>query len=935
MRVTSLKAHISTFSFLALIWQLFTSPISVNGRIWSHSKGAAESVQERFLHAGDSVIRNLNGAGKHVYTIDTRRSETGRFIVQQNGIDVMITIQDSEGKMIKNIDRPSGSYGPESVTFIAPYDGRFTLEVRGFIADAPDGNYEIRFQSASAVVEADRIRDEAENLTSRAEELRASQSREKKLQALPLFQKALQMWQELGDKYEQSVVYYGLGFTQYLLSSHYEAARNYHRALRLAYDLDLDFSKAINHSALGSVQYALSEYDLAKFNYQKAIELYRELRIPRGLGVAYHGLGAAMMLSGEYSGAENALVESMEFRSKANDNSGKVLTGLTLTELALIRAKPAQAEAELVKVQQVIGSEQAAKNSQYLFFLGRTEGELKDFRSAVEHLRRAGAIFKIEGNRLRQSQSMYELSRVQFSMGAIRESLESVKEATSIIDELRRSTPNLRQRINLTATVAPFFGQHVRVLLKLHEMSPADGHDIEAFDISEQARSRGLLDKLERRALIKKELIDPAQLDQENNLRDRISNLLELIRISNARSSLMELQNAEQAFSEIEAGINDSMNSIESKSLSTLTLSEIRTLLPQDVVFLNYAFVADRLVVWTVTKELIKLHDLSEKKTIVDAVTAAYTCFSTAPKPGSRSLCRVESSAVGVVLLKPFASLLDGKRIMVSKNEEMESLPFGAIINPVTKKYVIETNAVTNIPSGSVLRLLQGAPGSTKKTIAIFADPVYSNSDPRLKTVTRQREAQVALPRLFASRLEADGIAALIDPSEVSLNLDFQATREKFFQQNLSDFEILHFAAHAVIDETDPELSSIRLSAVDSEAKPLQGTIRSNDIQRLDLNADLVVLSACRGGLGKQVRGEGFSSLAKDFLTAGARKVMFSYWDVDDRVTAETMVRFYNEYLRKKHDAATSLRETKLSLKTDPRWAHPFYWAAFHLQGDY
>lgn len=143
----------------------------------------------------------------------------------------------------------------------------------------------------------------------------------------------------------------------------------------------------------------------------------------------------------------------------------------------------------------------------------------------------------------------------------------------------------------------------------------------------------------------------------------------------------------------------------------------------------------------------------------------------------------------------------------------------------------------------------------------------------------------------------------------------------------------IYLAAHALVDDTAPESSSIVLSLFDERGLPRPGLIRSNDIQRLDLNAELVVLSACRTGVGKQIKGEGFASLAQSFFSVGAEKVMFSAWEVEDKVTAETMTRFYRKLISEKLSPATALRHTQSSLLNDRRWAHPYYWAAFTLQG--
>jgi CHAT domain-containing protein len=139
-----------------------------------------------------------------------------------------------------------------------------------------------------------------------------------------------------------------------------------------------------------------------------------------------------------------------------------------------------------------------------------------------------------------------------------------------------------------------------------------------------------------------------------------------------------------------------------------------------------------------------------------------------------------------------------------------------------------------------------------------------------------------------------------------------------------------------LIDDEHPELSGIVLSTVDEKGRPLDGFLRSNAIFNLKLSADLVVLSACRTGLGKDFKGEGLVGLTRGFMYAGAQRVLVSLWDVDDKPTSELMVRFYRRMLGpEKETPAAALRLAQLELSHDPRWQAPYFWAPFVLQGEW
>jgi CHAT domain-containing protein len=162
-----------------------------------------------------------------------------------------------------------------------------------------------------------------------------------------------------------------------------------------------------------------------------------------------------------------------------------------------------------------------------------------------------------------------------------------------------------------------------------------------------------------------------------------------------------------------------------------------------------------------------------------------------------------------------------------------------------------------------------------------------------------------------------------------------EANRNTVLSGELRDFQILHFATHAVADTRNPELSGLMLSQVDAKGRPLEGFLGLSDIYELDLAANLVVLSGCSTALGKEVRGEGLMGLTRGFQYAGVPRVVASLWRVQDRATAELMTHFYKAMWRGGLPPAAALREAQKSLRQDPRYRAPYYWAGFVLQGDW
>jgi CHAT domain-containing protein len=166
------------------------------------------------------------------------------------------------------------------------------------------------------------------------------------------------------------------------------------------------------------------------------------------------------------------------------------------------------------------------------------------------------------------------------------------------------------------------------------------------------------------------------------------------------------------------------------------------------------------------------------------------------------------------------------------------------------------------------------------------------------------------------------------------LFLGFDAAKPAVVHGALRDYAIVHIATHGVVDSAHPERSGLILSLVDRHGRPRPGLLSLDDIYRLNLNADLVTISACETALGREVRGEGLFSLTRGFLYAGANRVLATLWRVDDEATSDLLRNFYRALFQNPAcTPATALRRAQLATMAQPRWRSPFYWAGFVLQG--
>jgi CHAT domain-containing protein len=191
-------------------------------------------------------------------------------------------------------------------------------------------------------------------------------------------------------------------------------------------------------------------------------------------------------------------------------------------------------------------------------------------------------------------------------------------------------------------------------------------------------------------------------------------------------------------------------------------------------------------------------------------------------------------------------------------------------------------------------------------------------------------QRSVRLERLPHAREEITAIARLY-PRQASLRAG-AAANKRTVEREGAGARILHFACHGLIDDEDPLASALALSP---EGEQDDGLLRAYEVmEKLKLNADMVVLSACETGLGEQTRHEGIIGLTRAFQYAGARSVVVSLWSIADASTARLMAELYR-HLKAGASKDEALRRAQVALIRSKAYGHPFYWAPFVLVGDW
>jgi CHAT domain-containing protein len=420
-----------------------------------------------------------------------------------------------------------------------------------------------------------------------------------------------------------------------------------------------------------------------------------------------------------------------------------------------------------------------------------------------------------------------------------------------------------------------------------------------------------------------------------------------------------------------------------------LSATEIQKLLTSDTLLLEYALGRQRSYVWAVSAESITACELPGRVEVEAAARRVYELL-TARQPvigetETQRQARVTKAdseypaaaqALSQMVLGPVASQLGGKRLLIAADGALQYVPFAAlpvpqaIVNATSSQQaardhgppLIVEHEVVSVPSASALAILRRETTGRKraeKSVAVFADPVFDKDDDRVKLTAKLRptretpdKAKYAefakairdvgatdsggrIPRLPFSREEADAIVAVAPGADGMKATGFKATRERASAADLAHYRIVHFATHAFLNDRHPELSGVVLSLVDEYGRPQDGFLRLHELYNLNLPVELVVLSACQTGLGKEIRGEGLVGLTRGFMYAGAPRVVASLWKVGDLGTAQLMSFFYRGMLKEGLRPAAALRAAQVAMLKQKRWQAPYYWAGFVLQGEW
>ncbi|MDQ3042380.1 MAG: CHAT domain-containing protein, partial [Acidobacteriota bacterium] len=707
----------------------------------------------------------------------------------------------------------------------------------------------------------------------------------------------------------------------YSLSRHEKAIECYEQALAIAREVKNRFGEGNALDNLSNIYSSLSNNEKAIEYLGQALTIYREIKNRAGEGNALNSLGRVHFSLIRYEKAieyyEQALTIAREVKTRYRE--ADVLYNLAQANLAQGNIPAAQIHIEeSLKVAESIRADLLSPES------------------------RASFLANVQNSYQLHTDLLMRRHQAEPTMGfdALAVEVSERQRARSLLDLLAENGTDLRQGI------AP-------ALIEREEML--------AKQLNGKAQQLTRAAKPEQIAALKREI---SQLEND---------------YEQAQTAIRKASPQYAALTQTQP----------------LKLKEIQAQLDADTLLLEYSLGKERSYLWAITRDSLTSYELPKEEEIKKNALAVYELLTARNTKKSGEIASQRKSriadaeaklpaatqALSDTLLAPAAAQLGNKRLVIVADGALQYIPFAILPDPAVGgrslvsgnnqpttnnlQPLIVGHEVVSLPSASALAIQRSELADRQpapKMLAVIADPVFDKTDARFKTPTPETgdKAQLqtvafadarslehiadesgekgtrrVIRRLPFTQQEADGLLALAPKTSRFGATGFQANRATVLSGDLAQYRYVHFATHGLLDSERPGLSSLVLSMVDAQGKTENGFLRANDIYNMKLPAELVVLSACQTGLGKEVKGEGLIGLTRGFMYAGAKRVVVSLWSVNDKATSDLMTKFYRRMLKDNERPAAALRAAQIEMWKQKAWQSPYYWSAFVIQGEW
>lgn len=765
------------------------------------------------------------------------------------------------------------------------------------------------------------------------------------------------------------------------IASLFSQTANYSAAIEfyengLKYAGDNVVSKILNLRGLGDVYANLSNYSRSLNYYKQARELSTAIKniaaqvsVDISIGTLYYNINRPIKALQIFIDAKNKLDAESDPYS-AEDIDFKI--GLAYSEIDSLdkgnrffneALKTAQSVSDIY-YETLISTEQAhnyylqneytkAENylSKYLsvakangfnqllglqnIYLGKIYSAQKQYPKSISFFKAASLLAEAEKDYNNVLEAEYQLGKIYAEQSDYQNAEMHYLNAINLTDKISETlVTNSEIQIAHFSGLKECYNELAKIYLKLQRNE-------DAFSIIERSHSRNTFQNLSNLQL-NFDAIDKKTLTRFYDVKWMINSGL---------FDQNKLAILEKEYSELAREIYRSDPELESfiKKHKQIRLKEIQKNLNEDENLITLFFGKDRLYFFNVTKEKMSVESTeltsNEALSLLKNISPLYNSdYKSNELYINQDLFSFNTKAANEFyskVIKPVVKNIHANRKLIfSMPAEFALVPLEFLVTELKnddspyfyedKKFLIEDYAVSYSPSASIYVLQKMLRQKNENKVLLVGDPKISDKDFALSYRGGLLEddsfnaRNIVLFPLRYSKEEIQNLNSLFSNGFVLLS---DNATEKNFKDNASQSSIIHLSTHSFLHKDQPLIIFSK-----DEGEKEDGYLESGEILQLKLNSDLVVLSSCRSGLGAVDEAEGVIGMQKSFFEAGAKSVVVSLWDVNDKYTSLFMQSFY-KYLSEGFDKSEALRKAKMYFKKNYS-ANPYYWSAFILAGD-